>query len=252
MDHPTPTINNFTPLITHISSLVHNSESRIMKHIDSTIAHLGAKKYINNHQYTQATPSFQQSQISHSTLPASSPPAPSLLEASEATSIDQQPYSSNEDGSDNSVSTASQLYCPDEETRAYLLHILQQHFSELSDVHFQSKYQMELADVVLAGKENVLAIIPTGGGKSLAFTLPPFHEPKWLSYWIIPHRALLDDHLKKAERRGIRAQKWTSSTPSINDDTQVVFLPLESAVSEKFYHKVIELSDLELMKSMNY
>lgn len=207
-------IDNSTALLTAFTNLLHSTEARLVEKLNKGLAELSAHLLLNLPQANQYS-------------------STSSIEDADDIYASTNPPSNHSDTS--SIESVSSHYNPSDDTRTTLLDLLQKHFPRISHPQFQSIYQMEMADVVLLGKENALIVIPTGGGKSLAFTLPPYHEPHLVSYWIIPHKSLLDDHIQKAEKQGIRVQKWTSAKSHIKHDTQLVFLALESAVSQTFY-----------------
>ena len=93
---------------------------------------------------------------------------------------------------------------------------------------------MEAVELALSRKENFVLVMPTGSGKSLVFTLPPFNEPTFRTYVIVPNRALLIDHATRCKRLGLPTFQWLSKHKGVPDDTQIVFLALETAVTQTF------------------
>ncbi len=83
--------------------------------------------------------------------------------------------------------------------------------------------QAEVIDLVLAG-ENTLAVLPTGGGKSLCYQLPAVVFGG-LTLVISPLIALMRDQVEALKARGILAERWDSSC---DDD----FEPLRNALNE--------------------
>ena len=76
--------------------------------------------------------------------------------------------------------------------------------------------QAEVVDAVSAG-ENVLAIMPTGGGKSLCYQLPALVRPG-LTVVISPLIALMRDQVRALQEAGVAAAALTSgNTPEEND-----------------------------------
>jgi len=69
---------------------------------------------------------------------------------------------------------------------------------------------------------------------SLIFTLPHFNEPGFQTYVMVGNWALLDDHLAHARTLGIVMERWVAKQTTVNMDTQLVFLTLESAVLSRF------------------
>ena len=125
-------------------------------------------------------------------------------------------------------------YDPAPATSGYLHALLSKHFPLVRNPQFKSRTQMEAVEMSLARKENFVAVLPTGAGKSLIFTLPPFNEDGFSTYVIVPNKALLQDQLERAERVGLRTCVWKASRSSVPKDIQLVFLAMESAVSQRF------------------
>ncbi|WP_295313267.1 DNA helicase RecQ [Roseobacter sp.] len=83
--------------------------------------------------------------------------------------------------------------------------------------------QEEIVDAVTAG-ENVLAIMPTGGGKSLCFQLPALMR-EGVTVVISPLIALMRDQVRALQEAGVCAGALTSgNTP---EETEAVFEALE-------------------------
>lgn len=117
----------------------------------------------------------------------------------------------------------------------YLLHLLRQHFPGMDPpAQFKSQEQQEAVYIALQCKINFAAVLRTGDGKSLCFTLPPFNEPGFLTFVVIPNKALLTDQIAKAEKAKLKCQRWTSAHQNIDLDTQLVFFALESIISAAF------------------
>ena len=131
------------------------------------------------------------------------------------------------------VSTVA-TYDPSQETKDYLNHLLGQHFPGHPQPAFKSLHQMEAVELAVSRKENFVLVMPTGSGKSLVFTLPPFNEPTFRTYVIVPNRALLIDHATRCERLGLPTFQWLSKHKGVPDDTQIVFLALETATTQTF------------------
>ena len=125
-------------------------------------------------------------------------------------------------------------YRPTGPTTDYLYGLLSKHFPDKANARFKSSAQMETVEMALARKENFVAVLPTGGGKSLIFTLPPFNEPQFTTYVIVPNKSLLQDQLERAEKIGLRVCVWGATRQGFDQDAQLVFLAMESAASQRF------------------
>ncbi|KAF8956798.1 hypothetical protein BDZ97DRAFT_1925070 [Flammula alnicola] len=131
-------------------------------------------------------------------------------------------------------STLLPPYVPAENTRAYLEGLLAKHFADIDHPKFKSEMQMQVVEMALARQENFVAVMPTGSGKSLLFTLPPFNEPGYQTYAVIPNRALLLDQDRKAQNVGLSTQTWRVDHQQVRSATQLVFVAIESATHVKF------------------
>jgi hypothetical protein len=132
------------------------------------------------------------------------------------------------------IGTGGLPYGPTEETRGYLHHLLQLHFPDQKNPTFKSSQQMEAVELATARQENFVLVLPTGGGKSLVFTLPPFNEPDFRTYVIVPNKALLTDHVARCKKLGLPTFHWQAHCKDVPDDVRVVFLALETAATEAF------------------
>ncbi|MBR9863314.1 MAG: DNA helicase RecQ [Rhodobacteraceae bacterium] len=91
--------------------------------------------------------------------------------------------------------------------------------------------QKEVVDAVLAG-ENVLAIMPTGGGKSLCFQLPALCLDG-VTVVISPLIALMRDQVRALNAVGVGAGSLTSGNSE--EETEEVFQALEDGALKLLY-----------------
>ncbi|HEX9859000.1 MAG TPA: ATP-dependent DNA helicase RecQ, partial [Paracoccaceae bacterium] len=83
--------------------------------------------------------------------------------------------------------------------------------------------QEEIVDAVLAGR-NILAIMPTGGGKSLCFQLPALCR-EGVTVVISPLIALMRDQVRSLREAGVEAGALTSG--NTEEETESVFAALD-------------------------
>ena len=91
--------------------------------------------------------------------------------------------------------------------------------------------QQEIVEAVVSG-ENVLAIMPTGGGKSLCFQLPALMR-EGVTVVISPLIALMRDQVRSLQEAGVAAGALTSgNTP---EETDAVWEALEAGTLKLLY-----------------
>ena len=71
------------------------------------------------------------------------------------------------------------------------------------NARFKSPEQGQALQLILEEKKDVLAILPTGGGKSLLFFLPTMLEPGMTTVVIVPLIAVMDDLRDRCTQAGI-------------------------------------------------
>ncbi len=91
--------------------------------------------------------------------------------------------------------------------------------------------QEEIVDAVLAGR-NTLAIMPTGGGKSLCFQLPALCR-SGVTVVISPLIALMRDQVRALRATGVNAGALTSG--NTDDETEEVFAALDAGEMKLLY-----------------
>jgi ATP-dependent DNA helicase RecQ len=102
-------------------------------------------------------------------------------------------------------------------------------------------YQEEIIDSILKGQD-VLAILPTGAGKSLCFQLPALIA-KGVAIVISPLIALMQDQVDYLKQQGIRAAFVNSSlAPQLIDEIladinqyQLIYIAPERLVQDRFF-----------------
>jgi ATP-dependent DNA helicase RecQ len=106
--------------------------------------------------------------------------------------------------------------------------------------------QAEIVADVLAGRD-VLAVLPTGGGKSLLYQLPAvlLHREQGLRTLVIsPLVALMDDQVRGLASRGIHAFAWTagrSATSGVLEAATLLFVSPERVASPAVRARLLRL-----------
>ncbi|KAF4620294.1 hypothetical protein D9613_001267 [Agrocybe pediades] len=124
-------------------------------------------------------------------------------------------------------------------THEFMINLLKQHFPNIPNPVFKSREQERAVQLALSRQINFVAVLPTGGGKSLLFTLPPFienpgNQAPLRTVVVVPSRALLIDHLNRAKSIGIPAVQWTSTSRPPSSENQIIFVALETATGHGF------------------
>ena len=84
----------------------------------------------------------------------------------------------------------------------------------------------------MAGESPVIAVMPTGGGKSITFMLPASCGHGGVSVVVFPLIALRQDMLRRCEIMGITCAEWSSRRPP--EAASLVLVTPESAVTGDF------------------
>jgi hypothetical protein len=123
------------------------------------------------------------------------------------------------------------------------LHYLKQLYKDIAEPKFRSKGQQRMVELALAGTQNFIGILPTGGGKSLIFLLPAFAATVdtapdgtvMKTLVIIPNKSLLTETLDKALKFNISCAQWTANiSDRVIKDTALILLAIESLACYKF------------------
>ena len=122
-------------------------------------------------------------------------------------------------------------------------HYLKQFYNAISNPKFRSKGQQQMVELALAGTQNFIGVLPTGGGKSLVFLLPAFAATVntasdgtvMKTLVIVPNKTLLADTLQKALKFNVSCAQWTVNTSArVIKDTALLLIAIESLASHKF------------------
>jgi superfamily II DNA helicase RecQ len=100
------------------------------------------------------------------------------------------------------------------------------------EAEFKTKEQEDLVTAVLEGVHTV-AILPTGGGKSMAFEIPPVLKGA-LTIVVLPFRAIITQVIRTAARRGLTIERWRLSTTRDISRTRLIMVAVETAVEPEF------------------
>ena len=110
---------------------------------------------------------------------------------------------------------------------------------------FRSK-QEELLRAVYDGDSPILAIMPTGSGKSLSFILPASYEFSGTTIVVVPLLALQQDMLRRTTALSIPTRVWGQGSDDVN--AKLVFVTPESATTAAFltyFHRLRTIGQID-------
>jgi superfamily II DNA helicase RecQ len=87
-------------------------------------------------------------------------------------------------------------------------------------------------EAITAGESPIVAVMPTGAGKSLLFMLPAFAEQGGTTIVVVPLIVLRSNMKQRCKKLGISCVEWESCCPP--DAAAVVLVTPESSVREAF------------------
>jgi superfamily II DNA helicase RecQ len=86
----------------------------------------------------------------------------------------------------------------------------------------------------LEGRYDTVAVLGTGGGKSLGWQVVAKLFPEHAALITVPYTALLEEQKQSSRDKGIVAEKWTAGGPALPAKVGNIFLQPESAGSKTF------------------
>jgi superfamily II DNA helicase RecQ len=89
------------------------------------------------------------------------------------------------------------------------------------------------------GRSLVVAIMPTGGGKSMLFMLPAWAVPGGTTIVVVPLISLRQDMARRCRQVGVSCVAWDRQRPP--DEAAIVLVTPESAVTGDFQSFINQL-----------
>ncbi|CEN60840.1 hypothetical protein ASPCAL03272 [Aspergillus calidoustus] len=89
------------------------------------------------------------------------------------------------------------------------------------------------------GRSPVVAIMPTGGGKSMLFILPAWAVPGGTTIVVVPLISLRQDMARRCQQLGVLCVAWDWQRPP--DEAAIVLVTPESAVTSDFQSFINQL-----------
>jgi len=112
---------------------------------------------------------------------------------------------------------------------------------------FKSPEQGKALQLVIDGKKDVLAILPTGGGKSLLFFLPTMMEPGMTTVVIVPLIAVTNDLRNRCVKAKISCANWDPDDRS-RERCDLLFVAVEQAVKPAFLNHLQIIHGMGILK----
>jgi hypothetical protein len=101
-----------------------------------------------------------------------------------------------------------------------------------ADAGFRGIQEAALRAIIHGDEAFILAIIPTGGGKSLLFMLPAVVSQDGVTIVIVPMVALRQDMCERSNEKGIPCAEWDGKRPPYH--TRIISATPESAATPAF------------------
>jgi superfamily II DNA helicase RecQ len=96
------------------------------------------------------------------------------------------------------------------------------------------------------GRSPVVAIMPTGGGKSMLFMLPAWAVPSGTTIMVVPLISLRQDMARRCQQVGVSCVAWDRQQPP--DEAAIVLVTPESAVTgdfQSFINRLVMMRQLD-------
>ncbi|KZS99488.1 uncharacterized protein LAESUDRAFT_667911, partial [Laetiporus sulphureus 93-53] len=219
-----------------IDAIAHHSASNLVKEASSS-----------NHALIHQASIDQHSSISHLSPVLQSPPHHQAhfsvideVEALYAGTVDAQPsprvdWYTSYNAFKDALGSRLQLSTVDDQQTSKCLRVALKD----NNAQFKSTEQLKLLHYVLQAECHIVAVLPTGGGKSLAWEVPSMlKEKKTITVILIPFLPLIHDMLRRAQQKGISACKWNPMIPPSND-VRCLFASYECVGSKQFIWYVL-------------
>ena len=120
---------------------------------------------------------------------------------------------------------------------------LQQMYGD-TNMRFKSTKQAEAVKLALKREKDIVAVLSTGGGKSLIFQLPAFLEMDLTTIVIIPFVALVEEMEERCTDLGLSRQVWKGKGRN-TERYQALIIGVEHAVIQEFQQMLIQLESSE-------
>ncbi|KZP14349.1 hypothetical protein FIBSPDRAFT_751933, partial [Athelia psychrophila] len=115
------------------------------------------------------------------------------------------------------------------------------HITKNENAQWRSSAQRALLVETLDMRSDVLAILPTNGGKSMAYIVPSVVEGGYTAA-VIPLKSLMADTERKLRDMGVEFEKYRKGQP-IGGEAKLILVSIESARTPEWRKAISELDN---------
>lgn len=106
---------------------------------------------------------------------------------------------------------------------------------------FKSAEQARAVQLALQGSEDILVILPTGAGKTVAFMAPAWAEKGQTTVVIVPFVALINEMEERCQELELSCYIWGDSGTAPMAMAQVVLVSVHNAITPEFQQFLVRL-----------
>jgi len=110
---------------------------------------------------------------------------------------------------------------------------------------FKSPEQARVVQLAMQRSEDILVILPTGAGKSMAFMAPAWAEKGMTTVVIVPFVALIKEMEQRCKERDLSCYIWGQSGRTQQTMAQVVLVSVHNAITPEFQQFLVRLEGAE-------
>ncbi|KAH9806785.1 hypothetical protein DFH28DRAFT_1161337 [Melampsora americana] len=113
---------------------------------------------------------------------------------------------------------------------------LKLYFDGNQDIRFKSAFQGDWLTMVFQRRFDMLVVARTGGGKSLAYNLPPLVEHDGVTVIIQPLTALVAETAQELKANGVNHVVYRPKAQNVEEWHRVIVCTTDAAAELEFYH----------------
>ncbi|KAF9523200.1 hypothetical protein CPB83DRAFT_899016 [Crepidotus variabilis] len=105
-------------------------------------------------------------------------------------------------------------------------------------VMWKNEWQKKLVLLALEGKRDIIAVLPTSSGKSMAAIIPPSYEVSTVTVLVLPLRVLLEDYVRKLREMKVDFEVFTSATKTLDTSSNLILVAADSIPLKSWNHYI--------------